>query len=837
MPLMFGGGGNDQPKDFPTEQKTAPPPPPPSPPKPAPIISNQPNSPIYNDLLPGSNHDLNELLPESESHKYEADMEPEFDPEPAEPEPPAAASKAKEAPKKARAKERENIFAAALDMTEDYKIPNYYKSNAAIKFIESVLCKFFVFQTLNDEERRTLILAMQMDMVYAGEYIITQGETGDYFYVVDDGIVDFAVNDKKVGSCGRGGSFGELALLYDCPRSASCIANTKCRLWKIDQKTFRYMLAATTQQKGIHDVLRKIPFLEDLDSQQLSRIIDALTTVTFDNGHRIIQKGDIGEHFYIIKEGTALVHDIGSANSNYKDQPIGPGDFFGERALLTGEPRGASITATSLCHCLCLARKTFDEVLGPLQGLIERAMKKRTLLGVQLISKSNFQPFELKALSDLMVETTFAKGTVLAEKGKPLRQNLIIIRTGRVLVETADGNIIMLKDADYFNDKYIKEPDGFISQETIICESDEVSCGVLSKKDIESVIGNVKRLGQPLEKSNLNKLDKSMKLKDLKKIRILGVGTFGKVWLVTHKKKGNAYALKQLSKREIIGHKQVDGVIREKNIMATLDHPFVVNLVAAFQDDRSLYMMIELVQGGELFSVIHTDTHDGIPNGNARFYAACILESLSHLHHRGVCYRDLKPENLLIDKHGFCVLVDLGFAKVVHDKTYTLCGTPEYLSPEIILSKGHDKGADYWALGVLIYEMLAGASPFFSPDASQSELFNRIIKCDYYFPDDDQGRPVMQEAAEDLIQRLLVIRQSQRLGCMARADKDIRDHKWFEVINVDKLLKKQWPTPWKPQLTDPLDSAHFDDYSHLEKEDPSEHSKLSKKEQKMFEEF
>ena len=111
--------------------------------------------------------------------------------------------------------------------------------------------------------------------------------------------------------------------------------------------------------------------------------------------------------------------------------------------------------------------------------------------------------------------------------------------------------------------------------------------------------------------------------------------------------------------------------------MTSIDHPFVVDLRCTFQDDRHLYMLIELVQGGELFSVIHTETRDGIPNANSRFYAASILESLSHLHHRHITYRDLKPENILIDASGYCVLVDLGFAKIVMDKTYTLCGTPE----------------------------------------------------------------------------------------------------------------------------------------------------------------
>merc|ERR1712226_513128 len=212
--------------------------------------------------------------------------------------------------------------------------------------------------------------------------------------------------------------------------------------------------------------------------------------------------------------------------------------------------------------------------------------------------------------------------------------------------------------------------------------------------------------------------------------------------------------------------------------------------------------------------------------------AACILESLAHLHHRHICYRDLKPENVLIDSKGYCVLVDLGFAKVVTDKTFTLCGTPEYLAPEIILSKGHDKGADYWAFGVLIYEMLVGYSPFYSHDMDQVGLFKRVVGVKYGFP---QG--VVQDVVKNLIHRLLQRRQADRLGCQSRADQDIRDHKWFQIINTQKLLQRQIPPPWRPRLKDPLDATHFDSYAHLENEPPPNYPPPTKEQQLLFKDF
>jgi CRP-like cAMP-binding protein len=720
-----------------------------------------------------------------------------------------------------------------LDLTDDFMTPSYPKSDASIQFIDNALADNFIFASLTAKERRLLIDAMMMESMPARTVIIQQGEVGDFFYVVEEGHVTFSVDGNHVGSCTSGASFGELALLYNCPRAATCIANTPCRLWKVDQRTFRYMLANNTanQQKDVHDVLRKVPFLSDLEDRDLVRISDALTSVTFHEGERIINKGDAGEVFYILREGTVKVHDIGFGDSQYVDQNLVPGDWFGERALLTGEPRVANVTATSSCICLCLSRDTFEKVLGALQGLIDHAMKKRVLMGVPLFANSQFQPYEMARLTDQLQELTFPQGEVFAEEGKPPKQCLYIIRTGRVVVASSTGVIHTLVEADYFGDQTIKNDETALSANTITAAT-EVSCGVLTRAAIENVIGDIKRLGQPLAPAN-SRLNKSIRFKDLVKFRILGVGTFGKVWLVSHKKTGTPYALKQLNKREIIGHHQVEGVIREKNIMSSLDHPFVVNLVATFQDERCLYMLIELVQGGELFSVIHTETRDGIANGNARFYAACILESLSHLHTRSICYRDLKPENILIDARGYCVLVDLGFAKVVIDKTYTLCGTPEYLAPEIILSKGHDKGVDYWAFGILIYEMLVGRSPFYSYGTDQVSLFKRIVQVKYSFPPGG----MVNEQAEDLIQRLIVRRQANRLGCLARGDLDVRDHPWFNIIDWDKLVHKKIPAPWVPRIKDPLDASHFDSYRHVENEPPTNKPHLSPSQQALFQDF
>jgi serine/threonine protein kinase len=166
---------------------------------------------------------------------------------------------------------------------------------------------------------------------------------------------------------------------------------------------------------------------------------------------------------------------------------------------------------------------------------------------------------------------------------------------------------------------------------------------------------------------------------ELERHCILGAGTFGKVWLVSRKGTNDAYALKVQVKRQLIEHHQAEGVLREKNIMAQLDSPFIISLSATYQDATSIYMLTKLYQGGELWSIIHTSKRDGLPEEAANFYLATVLEGLTHMHTRSIIFRDLKGENVLLDSDGYCVIIDLGFAKVVQGKTYTFCGTPLYL--------------------------------------------------------------------------------------------------------------------------------------------------------------
>lgn len=192
------------------------------------------------------------------------------------------------------------------------------------------------------------------------------------------------------------------------------------------------------------------------------------------------------------------------------------------------------------------------------------------------------------------------------------------------------------------------------------------------------------------------------------------LGSFGRVRLAKNKKTGEFYAMKILKKFEIIKTKQVDHVISENSILVEIDHPFLVGLKGFTQDARYLYFLMDYIPGGELFTYLRTEGQ--LDAEQARFYAAQVTIMFEYMHSKNIIYRDLKPENILIDEEGYLKLTDFGFAKFCEGKTYTLCGTPEYLAPEVLLNKGHSKPVDWWTLGILTYEMIAGIDPFNADD-------------------------------------------------------------------------------------------------------------------------
>ncbi|KAI8338269.1 kinase-like domain-containing protein [Chlamydoabsidia padenii] len=298
----------------------------------------------------------------------------------------------------------------------------------------------------------------------------------------------------------------------------------------------------------------------------------------------------------------------------------------------------------------------------------------------------------------------------------------------------------------------------------------------------------------------VGKRNKHRKLRpdDFKLKQTLGTGACGRVYLAQSKFNKKHYAIKTLNKYDVVRKKQVESTNNEFTILRDMYHPFLVTLWDAFQDDSHLFMVMDFVPGGELFRVLRKQKK--FTEEATRFYAAEVILALEYLHDNEIIYRDLKPENILLDEKGHVKLTDFGFAKRVPSYTYTVCGTPDYLAPEMIRCKGYTRAVDWWSLGVLIFEMRMGKPPF--EDQHPVNLYEKILECRIDWPDDGDVNPVLK----DLLLGLLTSNISQRYG---GGDRDIKHHPWFDSVDFDKVLKRQLVPPFKPFVQEDGDSVCF----------------------------
>lgn len=600
-----------------------------------------------------------------------------------------------------RAHHVKNIFAKPLEAllkTDSYKPPVHPKSDEERQMIYEALHKNFVFDNLSNRELKPMVDAFEKISAAKGEVIINQGDAGDFFYIVMDGECEFLINDSAVGTVGRGNSFGELALLYTCPRAATVRALTPVALFRVDQLCFRFILKSVTEkgQSEKYNLLQRVEFLKDLPSEDQIKLGKVMTPLVFHKGEQLVRKGDIGYHFYIIKEGTVKVSDIGDGSSKYEDVFLKDGDYFGERALVTGEPRMANITADTDGLAFVIDKETFEATLGKLHNLMMRAQDLRQLKAIKVIADSRFDQQTMASVSRLIKEREYLKGDSILTEGVRGLAALFIVREGKVQISRSTKEETDIKQAgDYFaeeqllvdaqaGNKHQRPASATPSYSATVLEDCKV--GVLAVEDLRKVLDTV-FIGRSQAPVRDSMIDGGIRLEQLQRIRMLGAGTFGQVWLVSRvnsRKERVPYALKIQAKYELCQDGQAEAVVNEKNIMAKLDHPFLIKLMNSYQDEDFVYMVMQLVQGGELYNVIHTKTTHGVPEDHARFYAAVIAEGLGYMHRRGYVYRDLKPENVLINAKGYPVIIDFGFAKYVDDKTFTLCGTPLYLAPEVV---------------------------------------------------------------------------------------------------------------------------------------------------------
>ncbi|XP_039477055.1 cGMP-dependent protein kinase 1 isoform X1 [Oreochromis aureus] len=571
--------------------------------------------------------------------------------------------------------------------------------------------------------------------------------------------------------------------------------------------------------------------LKHLDEGEIRAIIACMHSTTINQGCYVIQEGTAGAQAYVLEEGKLEMMKDG-----LKLLTVEPEDLFGELALLYNCTHTYSVSARTDSRLWVVDRNSYQTILMQsglkhlshsvellssipfLQSLPADVLMKMS----DLMEEVHLKLFNCEAhwCIQLMDETHYADGDYIIRQGAT-GDTFYIISKGQVKVtekgQEQEEQVVLskLSERQWFGEKALWGED--IRTVSVIAAG-EVTCLVIDRDTFKSIIdGLAPDCSQEEQQNDEPEVDSSdvdpvllstSTLSDFQIICSLGVGEFGHVDLVQLKSKTKCpFAMRVLKKKLIVSSGQQEHIRRESHILMETHCSFIVRLHKTFKDAEHLYVLTEACLGGDLSNLLKDKGY--LDEWSTRFYTACVVKALSFLHCHGVIYRDLKPEHVLLDEHGYAKLVGSRCLKKVEvgKKTWTFCGTLGYMAPEIISNKGHNMCADLWSLGVFVFELLSGRLPFSHSDPL------KILTATIRGIDQVDFPKTISRSASSLIKKLCRSNPSERLGSQRNGARDIQKHKWFEGFNWDGLCERTLTAPVIPKVKHSLGSGSFGVYA------------------------
>ena len=695
------------------------------------------------------------------------------------------------------------------------------------------------------------------------------------------GSLKLAANGKLLASLTAGDAFGERALTRrdDVRQATVTVSSAHADLYYLERDEFDELLGSYAHVRTWL-AFRNVPALASVSDADLHEIARGVETRRFNKGERVCAIGERADEMFVVESGCVFASAFGEDFENDADPGthnapatsnrsktkclLRPGEWFGERALMGAETtRAIEVTAgdggedededrtpedAETTTLYVLRRSALESALGANLRTVQRNARLECVGDVSLLR--NLDERTRSALADALRPVRVEPGGVVFEQGDEATDD------GDALYFVESGAIVISRDARVLTTATRGEHFGelaLLNGEPRAAKAAASNAGAfllaLSREDFDRAGGASARAA--LEKaaeaaygprsaaplsSGFNVFGAAPRLADFELRAVLGVGAFGKVYLAKHRETSAACAIKSLSKGQLLEARLHQHVLQERDAMRDVaESPHTVRLLGTFQDATKLYMCTEVVMGGELFNRLNR-VGGTISERDAAFYAACVALGLEYMQRKHYVYRDLKPENLLVDERGYVKIADFGFAKrlMPGERAYTLCGTPEYMAPELFKQTGHDKGVDWWALGVLAYEMVLGSPPFYAPNGDGASQMRRVLSGKYAFP---KGAHRTSAAFEDFVRKLLNPNSTKRLGCLRDGAADVKRHPWLaENADFRGVADGVAPAPWTPPLRargggdgdEDFDVSCFDEYD-LNCEHPGaayEHSKL-----------
>jgi len=563
-------------------------------------------------------------------------------------------------------------------------------------------------------------------------------------------------------------------------------------------------------------IVRKEEAFQRLPPQE---VVNAMYKMLVWTGETIFRQGNIIDTYFIVSKGKL---DVLIENRNGKMEKISEvekGATLGVNGLMGSTKHTTTVKATRLSTVWALEAMRFRKLLRKYRSrsFDARFLGRLAFLKTVPIMK-RLPELWLEHVATILQEVPFAKGATIVRQRDPPSFFYIIKRgTAVVLKALLHGDPVEIHtygSGDFFGERGLikNEPRAatVVATSELLCyvlgETDFAKISKLLSKEFNNVMANYSEAKQPKVEKFANRI--KTKLEEFQNLGVLGIGSFGRVSLVKDPSTGLTYSLKSVKKKRVVETGQQEHMKNEREIMALMDSPFIVKLFATYKDRISVYFLMEAVLGGELFTVLRWNNK--FSERTSRFYGTCCIEGFEHMHGKNVIYRDLKPENLLIDSLGYIKITDFGFAKK-RNHTFTLCGTPEYLAPEVIQNWTQSFAVDWWGLGILLYEMVVSHPPF--EDESHLKMYEKIITKPVVYP-----RHV-NPLCRDLIDALLRKNFYKRLGSGIGGAADVKRHSWFKNTDWEGLVARKLKSPYIPRIKSREDLSCFEYYPEEDAKD------------------
>ena len=612
----------------------------------------------------------------------------------------------------------------------------------------------------------------------AGQYIFKEGELGGCMYIIKEGEVECIKGDKVVRVLKQGDNFGQKALLEDAKRSLDVKAKTDCKMYSISSDFFQTQFGEDFREQLYFSFISTAfvgsKYFNSLNPKMISKTFPYFEFRSLKFDELVYPKNQkICEKLCVVLEGNIIDKKINKVEAKryeilFEDQLVNGSDEAIKHDLLA-EPD---------CILAEIDYSKFKELIG---GDIKTAQTKSN----QLNSFGNISLFRI--LSDEKIEflqnnlkiEKFQNGKKIINQGD-VGDKLFIIKSGRVDFFVNSRYIRSLNDGEDFGAKsLILSSD---KRTATAIANGEVQCYTLTAKVFKSI------LEPNLYEYFTNKFaleDNTIELKDLDNIKELGSGNFGSVNLVRNKKNKQFYAIKALDLEQIKLENLEECVELEKNVLLKTDHPFIMKMVKYLKNENYIFFINEYIKGKELWEVIRDI---GLLNKEqTQFYIASILLAINHLHKKKIIYRDIKPENVMVNVKGYIKIIDFGTVKEIEDRTTTVIGTSHYMAPEITKGEGYSFQVDIWSIAICMYEFFCGKLPFGEDLEDPMDIYRAVCKEELSFPNF-----VHDEKYMSLMNKMLKKNPAQRLWKFEQ----IKSDPYFSDFDWSKLISLSYPPPY-----------------------------------------